>query len=92
MGREPSIASLIDALCSCMRPSYLVPDLHSERTLPAVVRRFEAVAARTEMFTDRPEGRQEALGVASRLEALHGSFAFAGGLVRVGPAGTPRGC
>ncbi len=37
----------------------------------------------TEVLTDRAEGRQEALGLAGRLETLHGMLTVARGLVRV---------
>ena len=39
--------------------------------------------ARAAMFADRPKGGQKALGLAGRLEAAHGPFALACGLVRV---------
>src|SRR5918997_7141358 len=36
-----------------------------------------------EMLPDRPEGREEALGMTRRLEAPHGAFTLTGWLMRV---------
>jgi hypothetical protein len=58
---RPSCATL----CGALQPYYVIPDLESMRTLPPVRLRSEAVPPGTEEFADRPEGGEEALGMAS---------------------------
>lgn len=61
----------------------LIPDPKSVRTFPTILCRLETVAARTKVFADRPESRQEALGMARRLEVPHRSLTLPRWLVRV---------
>ena len=66
-----------------LQACYLVPDLESARTFAAVLGRLESMAPRTKMLADRPEGGEEALSMAGRLEPLHHPLTLARGLVRV---------
>ena len=70
-------------LRSFLKASYFVPDLKSARTFPAVVLSSDPMPTGTEMLADWPEGSEEALGMARRLEAAHGSFALTCRLMRV---------
>ncbi len=70
-------------LRSFLQATDIIPGRQSARTFPAVRLRSEAMPAGTEVFADRPEGGQEPLGLARRLEALHGVLTFARRLVRV---------
>ena len=64
-----------------LQACYLVPDLESVRTFVAVVRRLEPMPAWAEVLTDRPKGRQKALGMTGGLETLHDSLTFTRRLV-----------
>ncbi len=66
-----------------LQAHYFIPDLKSVRTFPTILCRLKAVAARTKVFADRPEGGEEALGMARRLEAPHRSLTLPRRLVRV---------
>ena len=70
-------------LCCGLQPDYFVPDPESFSALRAVFLCFQAMPSGAKVLADRPERRQEALGVPDRLEALHDPLAFARGLVRV---------
>ena len=66
-----------------LKADYLVPDLHSVRTSPAVFFCLEPVPTWTDVLADRPEGGQETLGMASRFEVAHRSFTLACWLMRI---------
>jgi hypothetical protein len=83
LGREVGGEPYSPPLCSQCRTQELPPDLESFCQLLTVVRRREPMSAWTEMLGDRTIGREETLGLAWGLEALHTLLPLAGGLVRV---------
>ncbi len=61
----------------------LLPDLESFVELLTICRRGKPMPPRTEVLSDGSIGREKALGLPRRLEALHLLLPLAGGLVRV---------
>jgi hypothetical protein len=73
---ELVVRAVGDALRRHLNASDLVPHLEAMRTLPTVRLRPKMVPTGTNVFTDRPEGRQKALGMTGGLETLHDPLAF----------------
>ena len=71
------ICSSAACLRSHLEAGYFLPGLESARTFPTVLLSSEPMSARTKVFADRAERRQEALSLARRLKTTHGSFALA---------------
>jgi hypothetical protein len=77
------IGSLDAPLRRILKAGYLVPDLESMRTFPAVRLGVEPMAARAAVLANRAAGRQEALGMTGGLETAHDPLALARRLVGV---------
>jgi hypothetical protein len=60
-----------------LKADYLVPNLESMRSFPAVCFGVEPMASRAAVLADQVAGRQEALGVTGGLETAHGPLALA---------------
>jgi len=70
-------------LCSHLKAGYLIPELESVRTFPAILFCLEPMSTRAEVLADGPDSGQEGLGMARRLEPAHRPFTRACRLVRM---------
>ncbi len=77
------ICQAVACLRDHLKARYLIPDLESARTFPAVFLGAEPMPTWAEMLANWSEGGQEALGMVSGLEAAHRPLALSRRLMRV---------